>query len=86
MAIRLAFNRIITNSEGFKIQAAGVRLASGKYAAKQYGNVNYWSSTPADTSINLAYSVAFMNHIKIISPHNYPKNNASSVGLIKDNN
>lgn len=82
----LAFERIVNNSEGFKIKPAGVRLATGKYVAKQFGGVNYWSSTSADTSINLAYSVAFMKHFKKISPHNYPKNNACSVRLIKDNN
>lgn len=80
----LAYNTIMNQAEGFKPQMAGVRLASGKYVAKKVGVVNYWSSTSSDTSSNHAYSVAFMQNLKKVSPHNYPKINACSVRLIKD--
>lgn len=80
----LGYENIISEKFGFNPQWSGVRLSSGKYVAKKYIGVNYWSSTEADTSATLAYSVAIMSHIKKISPHNYPKNNACAVRLIKD--
>jgi len=80
----LAYSQIVSEEFGFSPQWSGVRLASGKYVAKRYKGVNYWSSATADTSKVLAYSVAIMSNIKKISSHNYPKLNACSVRLVKD--
>jgi len=80
----LAYAKMISIEFGFNPQWAGARLSSGKYIAKKHKIVNYWSSTTADTSDVLAYSVAVMSPLKKISPHNYPKKNACSVRLVKD--
>lgn len=80
----LAFQNILNAENSFKPQAAGVRLSNGKYAAKRFKGVNYWSSSVADTSSRHAYSIAFMDHLQKVSTHNYPIENACSVRLVKD--
>ncbi len=80
----IAYKNIISDKLGFDPQWAGIRTSKGRFIAKNFNGVNYWSSTTADTSAILAYSVAIMSNIKKISPHNYPKENACSVRLVKD--
>ncbi len=76
--------RIISEELGFDPQWSGVRISTGTYKGKEYNGVNYWSSTVADSNSAYAYSVAILSGTEIISPHNYPKENACSVRLIRD--
>lgn len=80
----LAFEAISSDEIGFNFQPAGAKLPNGKYIAKKYKMVNYWSSTECDTSSLLAYSIGVLPHLEKTSPHNYPKVNAASVRLVKD--
>jgi uncharacterized protein (TIGR02145 family) len=79
----VGFVNITSKKIGFNPLWAGVRVSYGEYKARGKG-ANYWSSTPSDTSSTLAFSVAVMNNLKIISVHNYPQNNACSVRLVRD--
>lgn len=78
--------RVITSAEfGFSPQWSGVRVArSGEFRAMESRTVNYWSSTVSQEDGTLAWSVAIMSNLEIISPHDYPRVNACSVRLIKD--
>lgn len=80
----IGYENIISEATGFNPQWAGVRISTGKFKAGEIQSVNYWSSSTADTNSTLAYSVAIMSNLEIISPHNYPKENACSVRLISD--
>jgi uncharacterized protein (TIGR02145 family) len=80
----VAYNNIISDSIGFHPQWSGVRVSTGEYKAMELQTVNYWSSSAAEADPELAYSVAIMSNLRIISPHNYPKANACSVRLVKD--
>jgi uncharacterized protein (TIGR02145 family) len=79
----VVYTNIVADSLNFPIIYSGARLSSGKYVAKGIVG-NYWSSTPSAKDSTLSWSIAFMNNLKIISGHNYPKRNACSVRLIKD--
>ena len=76
---------MISEEFGFAPQWSGVRVASGQFRAMELKTVNYWSSTVSQQDTTLAWSVAIMSNLEIISPHNYPRVNACSVRLIKDN-
>jgi uncharacterized protein (TIGR02145 family) len=80
----VAYDTIVSEAIGFNPQWSGVRTSTGKFKARESQTVNYWSSSTADTNSTLAYSVAIMSNVRIISPHNYPKANACSVRLIRD--
>jgi len=80
----VAYENIISEAIGFDPQWSGVRISTGEFKARELQTVNYWSSSTADTNSALAYSVAIMSNLRIISPHNYPKANACSVRLIRD--
>jgi uncharacterized protein (TIGR02145 family) len=80
----VAYDNMISENTGFKPQWSGVRISTGTFKARELQTVNYWSSSTADTNSTLAYSVAIMSNLRIVSPHNYPKANACSVRLIKD--
>jgi uncharacterized protein (TIGR02145 family) len=80
----LAYINLMSDTTGFNPQWAGVRISTGIFKAKELKGVNYWSSTPSDTDTSLAYSVGILSKFKIVSPHNYPKLNACSVRLVKD--
>ncbi len=80
---------LVSPATGFDPQWAGVRTSAGEFKAGDFKRggfrgVNYWSSSTADTNAALAYSVAVLSHLQMISPHNYPKANACSVRLLKD--
>jgi uncharacterized protein (TIGR02145 family) len=75
---------IISDEIGFNPQWSGVRVSTGVFKARGLGGVNYWSSSAPDTNPTLAFSVAIMGNLQIISPHNYPKHNACSVRLVRD--
>lgn len=79
-----AYFCLVSDTIGFNPQWAGVRVSSGAYKAGGFKSANYWSSSMSDTSSTLAYSVAVMSQMQMISPHNYPVANACSVRLIKD--
>jgi uncharacterized protein (TIGR02145 family) len=81
----LAYRVMISEEFGFAPQWSGVRVASGQFRAMELKTVNYWSSTVSQQNPTLAWSVAIMSNLEIISPHNYPRVNACSVRLIKDN-
>lgn len=80
----VGYMNIISGRVGFHPQWSGVRISSGVYKGREIDGVNYWSATASDTDTTLAYSVAILSHLRIISPHHYPKENACSVRLIKD--
>lgn len=81
----VAYEAITSTEFGFSPQWSGVRLAgSGEYRAMELRTVNYWSSTASQEDSTLAWSVAIMSNLRVISPHNYPRVNACSVRLIKD--
>jgi uncharacterized protein (TIGR02145 family) len=80
----VVYHNIISDAVGFDPQWSGVRISTGEFKAREFQTVNYWSSSTADTNSTLAYSMAIMSNLRIISPHNYPKANACSVRLIKD--
>jgi uncharacterized protein (TIGR02145 family) len=80
----VAYFNITSDEIGFNPQWSGVRISTGTYKARGLGGVNYWSSSSPDTNPTLAFSVAVMSNLQIISPHNYPKDNACSVRLIRD--
>jgi uncharacterized protein (TIGR02145 family) len=80
----VGYDNIVSDSIGFNPQWSGVRISKGTFKARELRTVNYWSSSTADTNSTLAYSVAIMSNLRIISPHNYPKDNACSVRLVKD--
>ena len=79
-----AYFCLVSDTTGFKPQWSGVRVSFGEYKAGGLKSANYWSSAVSDTSSTLAYSVAVMSHLQMISPHNYPVVNACSVRLVKD--
>lgn len=82
----LAYDVMISNEFGFLPQWSGVRVASSEqFRARDLKTVNYWSATVSEEDTTLAWSVAIMSNLEIISPHNYPRRNACSVRLIKDN-
>jgi uncharacterized protein (TIGR02145 family) len=78
------YGKIVSDTVRFNPQWSGVRISTGVYKAGELKGVNYWSSTTADTNSTYAYSVAILSKLRIISPHNYPKENACSVRLIRD--
>ena len=78
------YSNIVSDEIGFNPQWSGVRVSTGVFKARGLGGVNYWSSSAPDTNPALAFSVAVMSNLRIISPHNYSKNNACSVRLIRD--
>jgi len=80
----LAYRVMISEEFGFSPQWSGVRVASGQFRAIELKTVNYWSSTVSPQDSTLAWSVAVMSNLEIISPHNYPRVNACSVRLIRD--
>jgi uncharacterized protein (TIGR02145 family) len=80
----LGYQNIVSDAIGFHPQWSGVRISTGAFKARELKTVNYWSSSTADTNSTLAYSVAIMSNLRNISPHNYPKANACSVRLVKD--
>lgn len=80
----VGYERIVSDSVGFQPQWSGVRTSEGIFKGMEFNGVNYWSASTADTNAALAYSVAILSHLRIISPHNYPKGNACSVRLIRD--
>jgi uncharacterized protein (TIGR02145 family) len=80
----VGYFNLVSDTTGFNPQWSGVRVSSGVFKAKGLGTANYWSSSISDTNSTLAFSVAVMSNLKILSPHNYPIVNACSVRLIKD--
>ncbi len=79
-----AYENITSDAIGFNPQWSGVRVSTGVFKARELHTVNYWSSSTADTNSTFAYSVAVMSNLRIVSPHNYPKDNACSVRLVED--
>jgi uncharacterized protein (TIGR02145 family) len=61
---------IVSDETGFNPQWSGVRISTGVLKARGLGGVNYWSSSAPDTNPALAFSVAVMSNLRIISPHN----------------
>lgn len=83
------YRMLVSSATGFNPQWSGVRTSAGEFKAGDFKSggfrgVNHWSSSSADTNEALAYSVALLDHLQMISPHNYPKANACSVRLLKD--
>jgi uncharacterized protein (TIGR02145 family) len=79
-----AYDALVSDALGFHPQWAGVRVAAGDYRAGDVTGVSYWSSTVADTNQAYAWAMAILGHLRTISPHDYPKENACSVRLVKD--
>lgn len=79
----MAFRALAAQETGFDLVWAGVRVPSGRYRAGDIGAVNFWSSTPVPDD-STAWSVGVMGNLGIVSPHNYPRANACSVRLIRN--
>jgi uncharacterized protein (TIGR02145 family) len=75
---------LVSPGTGFNPQWAGVRTSDTEFRGAEFRGVNYWSSSSADTNETFAYSVAILSRMRIISPHNYPKENACSVRLLRN--
>ncbi|UCF79562.1 MAG: hypothetical protein JSW03_04780 [Candidatus Eiseniibacteriota bacterium] len=83
------YRKLISPATEFDPQWSGVRTSAAEFKAGDFKpggfrGVNHWSSSTSDTNTALAYSVALLDHLQMIGPHNYPKVNACSVRLLKD--